>query len=46
MLIREKEKPYLLIVINKIAIKQNKRIVRHEIIPIRAIIGKHTKKSA
>jgi hypothetical protein len=43
MLIREKKKPYLLIVINKIAIKQNKGIIQHETIPIRVIIRKHIK---
>jgi hypothetical protein len=41
MLIREKEEPYLFSVIDKIAIKQDKGIVRYETIPIRVIIGRH-----
>jgi hypothetical protein len=32
--IREKEELYLFNIINRIVIKQDKRIVRHEIIPI------------
>jgi hypothetical protein len=32
--IREKKKPYLFSIINKIAIKQNKGIIRYETIPI------------
>jgi hypothetical protein len=43
MLIREKKKPYLLSVIDGIAIKQDKGIVRHEIILMRVIIRKHIK---
>jgi hypothetical protein len=34
MFIREEKKPYPFSVINRILIKQNKRIVQHEIIPI------------
>jgi hypothetical protein len=41
VLIQEKEEPYLLSIINKTAIKQNKGIVRHETIPIRVTIGRH-----
>jgi hypothetical protein len=41
MPIREKEKPYLLIVIDRTAIKQNKGIVYYKTIPIRVTIGKH-----
>jgi hypothetical protein len=41
MLIREKEEPYLFSIINRIAIKQDKRIVRYETIPIQVIIRKH-----
>jgi hypothetical protein len=41
MFIQEKKKPYLFSIINKIAIKQNKGIVRHKTIPIRVTIGKH-----
>jgi hypothetical protein len=41
VLIREKKKPYLLIVINRTAIKQNKKIVRYKTIPMQVIIGKH-----
>jgi hypothetical protein len=41
MLIREKEEPYLFSVIDKIAIKQDKGIVRYETIPIRVTIGRH-----
>jgi hypothetical protein len=42
MTIREKEKPYLLIVIDRTAIKQDKGLVRHEIIPMRVIIERYT----
>jgi hypothetical protein len=42
MLIREKEKPYLLAIINKTAIKRNKGVVRHETILIQVIIGRYT----
>jgi hypothetical protein len=41
MLIQEKEEPYLLIIINKTAIKQNKEIVWHKTILIRVIIIKY-----
>jgi hypothetical protein len=41
MLIREKEEPYLFSIINRIVIKQDKGIVRHEIILIWVIIRKH-----
>jgi hypothetical protein len=41
MLIREKKKPYLFSIINRIVIKQNKGIVRHKTIPIRVTIRKH-----
>jgi hypothetical protein len=41
ILIQEKEEPYLLSIINRIAIKQNKGIIRYETIPIRVIIGKY-----
>jgi hypothetical protein len=43
MLIREKEKPYLLSIIDRTAIKQNKGIVRHKTIPIQVTIRKHIK---
>jgi hypothetical protein len=43
MLIREKEEPYLLSIIDRTTIKQNKGIIRHKTIPIRVIIGKHIK---
>jgi hypothetical protein len=39
--IQEKEKPYLFNIIDKTAIKQNKKIVRHKTILIRVTIGKH-----
>jgi hypothetical protein len=39
--IREKKEPYLFSIINKIIIKQDKGIVRHEIIPIQVIIGRY-----
>jgi hypothetical protein len=41
MLIREKEEPYLLNIINRTIIKQDKGIVRHETIPIQVIIRKY-----
>jgi hypothetical protein len=34
MFIREKEEPYLFIIIDRIIIKQDKKIIRHETIPI------------
>jgi hypothetical protein len=43
MFIREKEKPYLFIIINRTAIKQNKRIVCYETIFMQVIIGKYIK---
>jgi hypothetical protein len=43
MPIREKKKPYLLSIINKTAIKQDKGIVRYKTIPIRVIIRKYIK---
>jgi hypothetical protein len=43
MFIQEKEEPYPLSIINKTAIKQNKRIVQHETIPMQIIIRKHIK---
>jgi hypothetical protein len=43
MLIREKKKPYLFSIINRIIIKQNKGIIRYETILIRIIIRKHIK---
>jgi hypothetical protein len=43
MFIREKEEPYLLSIINRIIIKQDKGIVRYKTIPIRVTIGKHIK---
>jgi hypothetical protein len=42
--IREKKKPYLLNIIDRTIIKQNKRIVRHETIFIQITIGRHIKK--
>jgi hypothetical protein len=44
MPIREKKKPYLLSIINKIIIKQDKGIVRYKIILIRVIIRKYIEK--
>jgi hypothetical protein len=41
ILIREKKEPYPLSVINRTAIKQDKRIVQHETILTQIIIGKH-----
>jgi hypothetical protein len=43
MLIREKEESYLFSIINRIVIKQDKGIIRHETIPIRVIIRKYIK---
>jgi hypothetical protein len=43
MLIREKEELYLLSVIDRTAIKKDKRIVQHETIFMQVIIGKHIK---
>jgi hypothetical protein len=43
MFIREKEKPYLFSIIDRIAIKQDKGIVRHETIPIQVTIRKYIK---
>jgi hypothetical protein len=39
--IREKEEPYLFNIINKIAIKQNKKIIRHETILIQVKVKKY-----
>jgi hypothetical protein len=41
MFIREKKKLYLFSIINKIIIKQDKGIVRHETIPIQVKIRKY-----
>jgi hypothetical protein len=41
--IREKKEPYLFIIINRIVIKQDKGVIRHETILIRVIIRKHIK---
>jgi hypothetical protein len=41
MLIREKKEPYLLSIINRTAIKQNKGIVQYKTIPIQVTIRKH-----
>jgi hypothetical protein len=41
MFIREKEKSYLLNIINKTVIKQDKGIIRYETILIQVIIRKH-----
>ena len=41
IIIREKEKPYLFIVINRIVIKQNKEVVCYETILIQVIIRKY-----
>jgi hypothetical protein len=43
MLIREKKEFYLLSIINRIVIKQDKGIVRYETILMQVIIGKHIK---
>jgi hypothetical protein len=44
MFIQEKEKPYLLNIIDRIVIKQDKGIVQYKTIPIQVIIGKHIEK--
>jgi hypothetical protein len=44
MPIREKEEPYLFTIVDRIAIKQDKGVVRHETIPIQVTIKQHTKK--
>jgi hypothetical protein len=44
ILIREKKEPYLLNIINRIIIKQNKGIIRYKTIPIQVIIRKHIEK--
>jgi hypothetical protein len=44
MPIREKKKPYLLSIINKIIIKQDKGIVQYKIILIQVIIRKYIEK--
>jgi hypothetical protein len=44
MFIQENEKPYLLSIIDKTAIKQNKGIVWHKTIFMQVIIGKYIKK--
>jgi hypothetical protein len=44
ILIQEKKEPYLLNIIDKTAIKQDKGIIRHKTIPIRVTIRKHIKK--
>jgi hypothetical protein len=44
MFIREKKESYLFTIINKIVIKQDKRVVRYETILIRVIIRKYIKK--
>jgi hypothetical protein len=41
MLIQEKKEPYLLNIIDRIIIKQDKGIIRYETIPIRVIIRRH-----
>jgi hypothetical protein len=43
MFIWEEKKPYLLIIIDRTAIKQNKGIVRHETILIQVTIKRHNK---
>jgi hypothetical protein len=43
ILIQEKEKPYLFIIIDRTAIKQDKGVVYHETIPMQVIIRKHIK---
>jgi hypothetical protein len=43
MLIREKKKPYPFIIIDRTAIKQDKKVIRHETIPMQVIIRKHIK---
>jgi hypothetical protein len=44
MPIREKKEPYLLSIINRIVIKQDKGIIRYKTIPIQIIIKKYIKK--
>jgi hypothetical protein len=41
MFIRQKKKPYLFSIINGTVIKQNKGVIKHEIILMRVIIKKH-----
>jgi hypothetical protein len=41
--IRERKKPYLFAVIDRIAIKQDKGIIRYETILMKVIIGKYIK---
>jgi hypothetical protein len=41
MLIREKEKLYLFSIINRITIKQDKKIIKYKIILMQVIIGKY-----
>jgi hypothetical protein len=41
MPIREKKELYLLSIINRIIIKQNKGIIQHKTIPIQIIIKRH-----
>jgi hypothetical protein len=43
MFIREKKESYLFIVINRTVIKQDKGVVRYEIILIQVTIGKYIK---
>jgi hypothetical protein len=43
VLIREKKKPYLFIVIDRTIIKQDKRIIRYETILMQVTIRKHIK---
>jgi hypothetical protein len=43
MLIREKKELYLFNIINRIVIKQDKRIIRYKTILIQVIIRKHIK---
>jgi hypothetical protein len=43
MFIREKKEPYLLIVIDRTVIKQDKGIVRHKTILMQVIIRKYIK---
>jgi hypothetical protein len=44
ILIREKKEPYLFSIINRIIIKQDKRIIRYKTILIQVIIRKHIEK--
>jgi hypothetical protein len=41
MLIQEKKEPYLLNIINKTVIKQDKGIIRYKTIPIQVIIRRY-----